>query len=62
MIIFHRFLIGTAILFCVGFALWTFNGYRGSRSVAELALGIAFAAAAAGLGYYLRHLRRFLYH
>jgi hypothetical protein len=53
MIPFHKLLIGTAVLFCAGFALWSV--WRGS-----LALGLGFAVLAAGLGYYLRHLQRFL--
>jgi len=53
MIPFHRVLIMTAIVFCVGFALWLL--WRG-----QMALGIAFLALAAGLAYYFRHLRRFI--
>lgn len=53
MIPFHRLLIGTAILFCAGFAIWAV--WRGSP-----ALGAGFAVLGAGLGYYLRHLTRFL--
>jgi hypothetical protein len=60
MIPFHRFLIATAICFCVGFAAWAFVAYRSSASPGELALSVAFAAAALGLGYYLKHLDRFL--
>jgi hypothetical protein len=53
MIPFHRLLITAAIVFCVGFAFWSL--LRG-----EMALTIAFGVLAAGLGYYLRHLRRFI--
>jgi hypothetical protein len=60
MILFHRFLIATAILFCAGFAAWTLAMFRSDGSTRTLALGVAFALAAAGLGYYLRHLDRFL--
>ena len=53
MIPLHRLLIGTAIAFCAGFALWA--GWRGSPVLAGV-----FALLALGLAYYLRHLRRFL--
>jgi hypothetical protein len=60
MIIFHRFLIFTAICFCLGFAAWTFAGWRERGDVGALALAAAFAAAGLALGYYLKHLNRFL--
>jgi hypothetical protein len=53
MIPFHRLLITTGIVFCAGFALWAL--WRGS-----MALGLGFLALGAGLGYYLRHLKRFI--
>ena len=62
MIIFHRFLIGTAIVFCAGFAWWSQAAYRASGSTLQLALAIVFAVAALALAYYLKNLRRFLYH
>lgn len=61
MIPFHRFLITTAILFCVGFAAWAFVAYRASGAGADLAFALAFAAAAGALGYYLKNLNRFLH-
>ena len=61
MIIFHRFLIGTAILFCAGFAWWSLAAYRSSGSVGQLTLAIVFAIAALTLAYYLKNLRRFLH-
>jgi hypothetical protein len=61
MIIFHRFLIGTAILFCAGFAAWALNAFRSTGGTTQLALGVSFAIAAAVLGYYLKHLDRFLH-
>lgn len=61
MILFHRFLIATAICFCVGFAAWAFVAYRNTASTGELALSVAFTAAAVGLGYYLKNLDRFLH-
>jgi hypothetical protein len=53
MMSFHRILITAGIVFCVGFALWSI--WQGQR-----ALGIGFGVPAAGLTYYLRHLRRFI--
>lgn len=61
MIGFHRVLIATAIVFCAGFGAWSFVAYRGSGSTGLLVLALSFAVAAAALGYYLRHLNRFLH-
>jgi hypothetical protein len=61
MIPFHRFLITTAILFCVGFAAWGFVAYRAGGAGADLGFAIAFALAGAALGYYLKNLNRFLH-
>jgi hypothetical protein len=60
MITFHRVLIGTAILFCVGFAGWSGAAYRAGGGTVPLILAIAFGAGGVALGYYLRHLNRFL--
>jgi hypothetical protein len=61
MIPFHRFLIATAIVFCIGFAVWAFVAYRASGGALQLALGIVFAVAGVALGYYLKNLNRFLH-
>lgn len=60
MITFHRVLIGTAILFCLGFAAWAGIAYRADGSAGALALAIGFGAGGLVLAYYLRHLNRFL--
>lgn len=62
MIAFHRFLIGTAILFCAGLAAWAFGAFEAAGPVggAHPVLGAAFALAALALAYYLKNLRRFL--
>lgn len=60
MIPFHRLLIASAIVFCACFAAWAAWGYHRSHQGGLLALALVFAAFAAGLTYYLRHLRRFL--
>jgi hypothetical protein len=57
---FHKFLIGTAILFCAGFAVWQVAAFLRTGAGPALLLAAGFLAAAAGLGYYLRHLPRFL--
>ena len=61
MIIFHRFLIGTAILFCAGFAVWVFLDSRTSGSAGAMVLSVTFAVAAVALSYYLKNLKRFLH-
>lgn len=60
MIPFHRLLIATAIVFCAGFSAWAAWNYRQSGEVLMLVTAFAFAVATVALGYYLRHLRRFL--
>jgi hypothetical protein len=61
MIPFHRLLIATAILFCIGFAVWALAAYRATGGSLQLALGIIFAIAGLALGYYLKNLNRFLH-
>ncbi len=60
MIAFHRFLIAMAILFCLGFAAWSILAFEARGGMATLVLGAVFLLAAAGLGYYLNRLGRFL--
>jgi hypothetical protein len=60
MILFHRFLIGTAILFSAGFAIWSFVSFQRQGGTLLLFLGFFFAVATLGLSYYLKNLRRFL--
>lgn len=60
MIFFHRFLIGTAILFCALFATWAFLAYRSAGGTTQLVLGVSFAIATVALSYYLKNLKRFL--
>jgi uncharacterized membrane protein YdjX (TVP38/TMEM64 family) len=61
MIPFHRFLIATAILFCVGFAAWAFVAYRSGGGALQLGLGVVFTIAGLALAYYLKNLNRFLH-
>ncbi|MFQ5530531.1 MAG: hypothetical protein ACE5FP_09295 [Gemmatimonadota bacterium] len=58
---FHRFLISTAILFCLGFAGWEFAAYSDGASTGALALALVFVAFAIGLGIYLANLNRILH-
>lgn len=60
MIAFHRFLIGTAILFCAGFSVWALLAFRTSGGAIALVLAVTFAVCTVALGYYLKNLRRFL--
>lgn len=57
---FHRVLIAAGILFCAGFAAWELQAFLDDRDPIALLISIGFAAAALALGYYLRHLSRFL--
>ncbi len=61
MIAFHRLLIATAIVFCLGLAVWMISSFRNGGATVMLVLGISFAIAALGLSYYLKHLDRFLH-
>ena len=60
MIPFHKLLISTAIVFCGAMGVWAGLQYRAGGSRGALLLAVACFAAAAALGYYLRHLKRFL--
>jgi hypothetical protein len=60
MIPFHRFLIGTAIVFCAVFALWSHRMYLVSGGTIFRVLAAGFGAATVALCYYLMNLRRFL--
>jgi len=60
MIPFHRVLIATGIVFCLGFATWALGRYIVVREPGALILSVVFAGLAAGLAYYLVNLKRFL--
>lgn len=57
---FHRLLIATAVLFCAGFGGWQAVEFVGGAGGVSGLLGAAFLAGAAGLGFYLSRLERFL--
>lgn len=55
---FHRFLIATAIVFCLGYGAWELNA--AAVGTGGLIQGTVFIVLGLGLGVYLRHLGRFL--
>jgi len=57
---FHRFLIVTAIVFCLGFGVWEFSSVESGGGLRAVALGSIFTLLGIGLGAYLRRLARFL--
>lgn len=60
LILFHRILIGTAIVFGIGFAAWEFLNYRQTGALSDLLIGVGSAVAAALFAYYLKNLKRFV--
>ncbi len=60
LILFHRILIGTAIVFGLGFAIWEFLAYRQTGAVENLLIGVGAAVISGFLAYYLKNLRRFV--
>ena len=57
---FHRVLIGTAILFFLGFGGWELANYRNNGEATALALAIGSILIAVALAIYLKRLRRIL--
>lgn len=60
LIMFHRILIGTAVVFGFGFALWEFLSYRQTGALSHLLVGVGAALLALLFAYYLKNLRRFV--
>lgn len=60
MIVFHRVLIATAIVFCAIFAFWSLITWLDTGRGLLLVLSVSFLVASGALGYYLVHLRKFL--
>ncbi|NIP81533.1 MAG: hypothetical protein GWM90_20890 [Gemmatimonadetes bacterium] len=59
---FHRFLIVTAIAFCLGFAAWQLRAYlRFDADSGALVLAGVFLVLGLGLTAYLARLRSFLH-
>ena len=53
LIVFHRVLIISGILFCLGFAIWTWAS-------GEFTIAVVFVVLAVALSFYLARLTRFL--
>lgn len=60
LIMVHRILIGTAIVFGAGFAAWEFLAFRQTGAVENLLIGAGAAVISAVFAYYLKHLKRFV--
>jgi hypothetical protein len=60
LVAFHRFLIATGILFCLGYAGWEIMLWWVTRAAGSLALGVLFLVLGGGLAFYLSRLNRFL--
>lgn len=60
MVNFHKVLISTAIVFTLGFAVWSGKAYVESREVWALVSAVGFGMATIAFILYLRNLKRFL--
>ena len=60
LISFHRFLIGSAIVFCLGFAAWELTHFFVVGGTGTLVLGLVFVVFGVLLSVYLKNLRQFL--
>ena len=60
LISFHRVLIVAAILFCAGYAAYELLAFTRDGGNGSLVISGIFFVFAAGLTYYLWHLKRFL--
>lgn len=59
-VVFHKILIGTAALFGLGFSAWEVFRYRQTGDWEALVTALAALCVSGLLGYYLRHLKRYL--
>ena len=60
MVNFHKVLISTAIVFTLGFAVWSGWAYSGTGEFWALASAVGFGIATLALVLYLKNLKRFL--
>ena len=60
LIAFHRFLIVSAIVFCLGFAGWEAKLFLGARDTSALVMAVVFGVLGLGLIGYLWRLNRIL--
>ncbi|HZD03707.1 MAG TPA: hypothetical protein VE173_02280 [Longimicrobiales bacterium] len=57
---FHRVLIGSAIIFCFGYAAWEIVRFWVVRGMGSLVIGVVFLGLGVLLSVYLKRLARFL--
>lgn len=57
---FHKVLISSGILFCLGFGVWRVVAFARGGGTADLAVALGAAGAAAALGLYLAKLGKVL--
>ncbi len=60
LISFHRILIAAAILFCAGYSAYELSSFTKDGGDGSVLISGVFFVLAAGLSYYLWHLKRFL--
>ncbi|HLC27014.1 MAG TPA: hypothetical protein VJM80_09605 [bacterium] len=60
LVLFHKLLIGTAIVFGVGFSAWEFLSYSRTGRTGDLVVAATALIISGALGYYLKNLKRFL--
>lgn len=60
LIIAHRILIGSAIVFGAFYAVWELVAFRRTHELTHLVIAGVAAVITALMGYYLKNLRRFV--
>lgn len=60
MVNFHKVLISTAIIFTLGFAVWSGWAYSTTREFWAAVAAVGFGIATVVLALYLKNLKRFL--
>jgi membrane protein implicated in regulation of membrane protease activity len=60
LILFHRLLIATAIVFCAMFSAWELGAYFRAGGTSRLVMAIVFAILTVALSWYLKRLARVL--
>ena len=60
MINFHKLLISTAIVFSLGFTIWSAMAYTSTGEFWAAASAVGFGLATIAFGFYLKNLKRFL--
>ncbi len=60
LIVAHRILIATAIVFGIFFTVWELAAYRRSGELRDLVIGLVSALVTVAMAYYLKNLSRFV--